>query len=63
MSWIICVGNPVDGFNFYGDKDGLPYNNHDEAVEQAELYFKGCEWWTTELRSTSNNEPIEDEDE
>lgn len=42
--YIICTGNPCEGFNYIG-----PFEDHDDAVRQAENV--GYEsWWIIELQ-------------
>lgn len=44
--WLICVGNPADGFKLYGAADGAPFQDSDEAGEEADRHFgRGPESW------------------
>lgn len=62
--WMICVGNPVDGFKFYGGADGSPFGFHDEAVEAAERHFgKDADpWCIVPLNSVSDDDEEEDDE-
>jgi hypothetical protein len=45
MNYIICYGNPIDGFIFIG-----PFEDRDDAVRYAEHHMRdGGDWWITEL--------------
>jgi hypothetical protein len=41
--YIVVVGDPVDGFEFYG-----PFNTEPEAIEWAGENLNG-DWWTASL--------------
>lgn len=41
--WIIIVGNPVDGFIFYG-----PFGSHEQAISVGE--YIDADWWIAQLR-------------
>lgn len=47
--FIIVVGNPVDGFQFYGAADGQPYNDHAWAADEAEANFGNQAWWIADV--------------
>lgn len=40
--WIIVAGNPIEGLCFAG-----PFDEHEDAVQEAERYQS--DWWIAEL--------------
>ena len=43
-SFIVIVGDPVDGFRYYG-----PFDDHDSAVKWAEAELDGERWWVADM--------------
>ena len=44
MQHILVVGDPVNGFLFYG-----PFDDGDAVITYAEKYFASVEWWIAVL--------------
>lgn len=42
--YIGIVGNPVDGFTFYG-----PFESAAEAIDYADRHFCGRDWWLSDV--------------
>lgn len=47
--FIIVIGNPVDGFEFFG-----AFETKYEAIDEAGLRFKHCDWWVAVLHQDDN---------
>jgi hypothetical protein len=48
--FVIAVGNPFEGLFLFGSQpDGRPFEDHDAAVEAAELHFEGDTWHIVHL--------------
>jgi hypothetical protein len=48
---LLIVGNPVDGFDYYG-----PFPDADAASEWAENNRRDEVWWTTKLTTPKNED-------
>ncbi len=44
MSYIVCYGNPIDGFDFVG-----PFESAEEAVEYGNSERFSTNWWVAKL--------------
>jgi hypothetical protein len=44
MMHILIVGNPMDGFSYFG-----PFESVEDAIEYGEKNFAEDEWWVSEL--------------
>lgn len=43
--YIVIVGNPVDGFSYYG-----PFEDRETAIKYAERNFRNSgDWWVHDL--------------
>jgi hypothetical protein len=52
MRYIICYGNPVDGYTFVG-----PFDDRDEAVRYAEVDGEqGTDWCIADLYPQATKE-------
>ena len=49
MSYILIVGNPVDGFKYYGQ-----FSDVDTALNWAEKNLRTEEYWFAELQNPDN---------
>lgn len=45
MKYLVVVGNPIDGCEFYG-----PFDDDTAAEDWAERYRRNDTWWVSELR-------------
>ncbi len=45
IEYILCFGNPSDGFEYIG-----PFNSADEVNEYAHIYAIGLDWWIIVLQ-------------
>lgn len=52
--FVIMAGNPVDGFYIYGDKDGKPFESHDEALQEVESRSFTQSWWIVEIKKAGD---------
>ncbi len=50
MYFIICVGNPCDGFEYIG-----LFGCAEEANEHADLFYNQFDWWVIELRNKNED--------
>lgn len=46
-SYIVVLGDPVDGFTYYG-----PFADYDDAMEYAQTECGECSWWIAPLTPT-----------
>lgn len=42
--WILIVGDPIDGFFYYG-----PFDDQQAAIDYVEANHDGPDWWTAKL--------------
>lgn len=45
MEFIVCYGNPCDGFEYIG-----PFEDAHNAGDYAELWLKNFDWWIALLQ-------------
>jgi len=48
---IVVTGNPADGFEYFTDVDGKPFQDTEDANYFAENNFPNEDWWVIPTRT------------
>lgn len=49
--YIVTVGNPFDGFSFYG-----PFRDIEDAIDYGDRHFFGHDWWAVSVEPIKETE-------